>query len=69
MKDDIHSGHRATAHVRVAEIAEDKLDIMGQVGEIGFVSRAEIVHHPNGVSESDKPFGEVRADEAGTACH
>jgi len=69
MKDDIHSGDRATTHVRVAEVAEDKLDIIRQVGEIGFVPCAEVVHHANGVSESDKPFGEVRADEAGTPCH
>ena len=69
MEDDIHAGDRATTHVRVAEIPEHKLDTIGQVGEIGFVARAEIVHHPNGVSESDESFGEVRADEAGTPCH
>jgi hypothetical protein len=59
-------GDRATTHLDVAEIASEKLDVVRHAREICFVAGAEIVYHPDGVSESNEPLDEMRADEAGS---
>jgi hypothetical protein len=69
MEDDVHPGNGPAAHVELAKIATQKVDLPIQPGEIGFIPRAEIVDDPNVVSESNQPSGEMRTDEPGTPRH
>ncbi len=66
MKNDVHAGDGAATDIGVAQVPAQELDVVRDVGEIGFVPGAEIVDHANLVPESHEPFGEMGADEAGT---
>jgi hypothetical protein len=59
-------GDSATTHLDVAEIPSEKLDVVRHTREIRLVAGAEIVYHPDGVSERNEPVDEMRADEAGS---
>jgi hypothetical protein len=69
VKYDIPPGNRAATYVHIAQIAAQKLDLVRDAGEIGFVSGAEIVYYPNVVAEGHQLFGQMGADEAGTPGH
>ena len=64
MKDRLDSSHRPATHLDFAEITAQKLDVVCDAREIGFVPGAEIVHHPDCVTEGNKSFDEMRTDEA-----
>src|SRR5439155_1629993 len=69
MKYDIDPSDGAATHLELAEIATQKLNLARQAAQICFIPRAEIVHHPNVVSQTNKVLSEMRADEAGSPRH
>src|SRR6266576_1048480 len=67
MKHDVYPGDRAPTHLRLAQVAPQKVDVAVHTREIGFAPRAEIVHHSNLVSKRDQPLGQMGACKAGAA--
>jgi len=69
VKDDLDSRHCTATYLHFAEIAAQKLDVVFDAREIGLVAGAEIVYHPDCVSESNESFDEMRTDEARPSGH
>jgi hypothetical protein len=59
MKHDLHPRDRAAAHLHLAQVAAQKLDIGFELSEIRSISCAQIVDYPNVVSESNQPRCEM----------
>ena len=67
MKDDLDTAHRPRQGIRIAQIADDQIDVAGHVGEIGAAAAREIVEdaHPGSVGKQSPR--EMRSDEAEAA--
>ena len=60
---------RLPAHLRVAEIAAQKLDPSGELREVGFIASAEVVHDTHPAPQRGQPSCYVGPDEARTTGH
>src|SRR5439155_11778578 len=69
MKDDVDPHHGTAAHRWFAEIATQKLDLLGDAGEIRLVAGTEIVDHANEMTERDQSLSEMRPDEPRPSRH
>jgi hypothetical protein len=69
MKDHIDTGDRAATHRGVAQVAPLEFDRTLECREIRLIAGAEIVHHPDHVSERHQPPNEMRPDETGSPGH
>ena len=64
MKDHLDVSDRPATYVGLAEIATQELDRPVQASEVRRVARADIVHDPDLVAESNQPLGDVGTDKA-----
>lgn len=61
--------HCGTGDVRVTHIGLEKINLVYNGGEVGLFACEKIVDNPYEAALRDKPFADIRADEAGSAGH
>jgi hypothetical protein len=59
VKDDVDPSDRLATHVRIAQVAAQKLDLACHAREVRFIAGAEIVDDAHMMSERHKPFGKM----------
>jgi len=59
VKHDVHPGDSVAAHLQLAQVATEKLDLAVKPREIRFITCAEVVYHADIVPKSHEPLGEM----------
>jgi len=56
---DVRPSDGAAAHLQLAQVATEKLDLAVKPREIRFITCAEVVYHADIVPKSHEPLGEM----------